>query len=670
MAKSSKTYELMLKIGAKQDSSLKKACADADKNLAKLNKSAKAVGKSAKAVGKVAIAATGAEASAVATAGVAAVKSGIDYQKQLANVSTLLTGTEAEISARTAEIGKGILKVSNDTGVETANLTDGMYQVISAFGDGTDAMSILETSAKAAAAGNATTTDSVNLLSAVMKGYNDVSAESAQKVADLSFATVRLGQTSFSELASSIGKVVPLSSALGIQQEELYGVFATLTGVTGSTAEVATQYKAVLSGLMTPSNSMTASLKKLGFSTADAAIKSLGFQGTLEALKGTVHGDEQAMAKLFSSTEAQTAVLAMCGAQSENLTNKTAEMYTATGAANTAFEKQTDTLDYDIQMIKNLGANFLTEIGTKIIPYVKDLADAVLPRVQSGLEAAGSYTTGTIIPAAQQSAQWVSEHRVLLVALAAGIAAAVVAYKVATTAMTAYNAVMAIYKVVCAASATGTFTLAGAMTALNLPMLAIVAAIGLVVAAGVLMYNNWDLVKEKAGEFGTGVVSIFKGMANGVIGFINGIIGGVNSMITAINGISLTIPNWVPGVGGSKIGFNLATVPTIPALAAGGIATAPTTALIGEGAEPEAVLPLSKLADMIKGYLALNRNGQQNSGAGTGGEVIHFSPVFHFAGGANAQEVRQAVKMSFEEFKHYYRQLKAEESRKGFAPAK
>lgn len=663
MAKSSKIYELMLKIGAKQDSSLKKACADADKNLSKLSKSAKAVG-------KVAAGASIAVATTVATAGVAAAKSGIDYQKQLANVSTLLTGTEAKISARTAEIGKDILKVSNDTGVETANLTDGMYQVISAFGDSKDAMSILETSAKAAAAGNATTTDSVNLLSAVMKGYKDISAESAQKVADLSFATVRLGQTSFSELASSIGKVVPLSSALNVQQEELYGVFATLTGVTGSTAEVATQYKAVLSGLMTPSKDMTASLKKLGFSTADVAIKSLGFQGTLEALKGTVHGDEQAMAKLFSSTEAQTAVLAMCGAQSKNLTNKTAEMYTATGAANAAFEKQTNTLDYDIQMIKNLGANFLTEIGTKIIPYVKDLADAALPRVQSGLEAAGSYVIGTLIPAAQQAAQWVSEHRVLLIALGAGITAAVVAYKVATTAMTAYNAAIAIYKVVCAASATGTFTLAGAMTALNLPMLAVVAAIGLVVAAGVLLYNNWDLVKEKAGEFGTGVVSIFKGMANGVIGFINGIIGGVNQMITAINGISLTVPSWVPVVGGQKIGFSLGTIPTIPALAAGGIATAPTTALIGEGAEPEAVLPLSKLADMIKGYLALNRGSQQSGGAGTGGDVIHFSPTMYFTGSANAQEAKQAMRLSFEEFKKLYRQLKAEESRKGFTPAR
>lgn len=112
----------------------------------------------------------------------------------------------------------------------------------------------------------------------------------------MSFATVRLGQTSFPELASSIGKVVPLASALGVQQEELYGTFATLTGVTGSTAEVATQYKAVLSGLMSPSKSMDAALSKLGYSTADAAIQSLGFQGTLEALMGTVGGDTQAMA--------------------------------------------------------------------------------------------------------------------------------------------------------------------------------------------------------------------------------------------------------------------------------------------------------------------------------------------------------------------------------------
>jgi hypothetical protein len=57
--------------------------------------------------------------------------------------------------------------------------------------------------------------------------------------------------------------------------------------------------------------------------------------------------------------------------------------------------------------------------------------------------------------------------------------------------------------------------------------------------------------------------------------------------------LSFTIPSWVPKIGGS--GFN---VPDIPELAQGGIVTGPTLAMIGEGREPEAVIPLSKLGSM------------------------------------------------------------------------
>lgn len=378
MAKS-KTYDLMIKIGAKSDGTLRKACAAADKDLASLSKSAKAVGKAAAA----GFAAASTAAVAFSTA---AVTAAAGYQKELSNVQTLLTGTDEEIAARTASISSDVLSISNKTGVATSNLTDGMYQVVSAFGDVDDASSILETAAKAAAAGNATTTDSVNLLSAVTKGYGDISAEAVQKAADLSFATVRLGQTSFPELASSIGKVVPLASALDVQQEELYGTFATLTGVTGSTAEVATQYKAVLSGLMSPSKNMDAALSKLGYSTADAAIQSLGFQGTLEALMGTVGGDTQAMAKLFSSVEAQTAILALCGEQSSTYAEKTAEMYNATGAADEAFARQTDNLDYKIQKLTNRFQNFLTKAGLKLLPYLEKLADKAIPYLTDAMD--------------------------------------------------------------------------------------------------------------------------------------------------------------------------------------------------------------------------------------------------------------------------------------------
>lgn len=680
MAGKNKTYELMLKIGGKVDGSLKTACNTADKNLA-------ALGKTAKTAGKIAAGAMVAAATAVATLGTAAVKSAAEYEAQLANVSTLLTGTEAEVAARTAEIGDQVLEISNRTGVATADLTDGMYQVVSAFGDSADAAAILETAAKSAAAGNATTTDSINLLSAVTKGYGDTSAEAVQQAADLAFATVRLGQTSFPELAAGMGKVIPLASTLGLEQEQLWGAMATLTGVTGSTAEVVTQMKATMQAFLSPSKNMQAALKNMGYESGQALLESKGLQGSLDALKDAVGGNELAFAGLFSSVEAQTAVLAMAGNQAENLTSKTAEMYEATGAANTAFERQTNTLKYDIKMIKNLGANFLTQLGTNILPYVREFAEAALPMVSEALEKIGSYMAGTIIPAAETAVKWISEHRTLILALAAGIATAVAAYKAYKVAITAYNAVMAVYKVVTAASATGTFTLAGAMTALNLPVLAVVAAIGLAVAAGILIYKNWDKIKAKAVELGAKISEVWgniktgvsEAVANLVSAFgnvfgmivnlakapINGVISAINWVLEKINSISVTIPDWVPGVGGKTLGFN---IPTIPALAAGGIATAPTLAQIGEGGEPEAVLPLSKLAALLDEWT--KPKPTPGGGTGGGGETVVFSPVFNFYGGTpSREEAEEAGRISFAEFKKLYRQMKAEEKRKQFSPA-
>ncbi len=95
-----------------------------------------------------------------------------------------------------------------------------------------------------------------------------------------------------------------------------------------------------------------------------------------------------------------------------------------------------------------------------------------------------------------------------------------------------------------------------------------------------------------------GVLGIFNGMLNGIKSIVNGIIGVVNSMISAVNSINVTVPDWIPGVGGKSIGFNL---PRIPMLANGGIIDRPTLSMVGEGTEPEAVIPLSKLDNMISG---------------------------------------------------------------------
>lgn len=370
-----RTLEAIISIAGQLDPSLAQSINNAQKQFGGLKAGIAAVS-------TVTVAAT----AAIVKFGADAVSNAAVFETQMANVATLLNGDAEQVSARISELGDDVLAVSNNTGVATDELTDGLYQIISAVGDSEDAVSQMELAAKAAAAGGAETTDAINLLTAVTKGYGDTSGEAFQKASDLSFMTVKLGQTSFPELASSMGKVVPLASALGVAQEELYGAFATLTGVTGSTAEVSTQMKAVMSGLMSPTDGMTKALKSLGYENANAALESLGLQGTLDALGSTVNGDTQALAKMFSSVEAQTAILALSGAQADNFAKKTAEMYEATGATETAFARQTDTLEYTVQCIKNLGKNFMTSIGRIILPVVKDIAQKLLPVVQDGLE--------------------------------------------------------------------------------------------------------------------------------------------------------------------------------------------------------------------------------------------------------------------------------------------
>lgn len=302
------------------------------------------------------------------------VKNAMEWQQQMQNVATLLDG---DVKGRIAELNKDVLKLSNSTGIGTADLTDGLYQVISAFGDSADSAKQLEIASKAAKAGNATTTDSINLLSAVTKGYGDTSAVAQQKAADLAFQTVKLGQTSFPELASSMGAVIPLASTLGTKQEDLFGAMATLTGVTGGTAEVTTQLKATMQNFLSPSTAMQKSLEAMGYKSGKALLESEGLQGALEKLKGSVGGDELAFAKLFTSVEAQNAVLALAGTQADNFTEKTKQMYEATGAAEKAYITATDSPMAKLERAKTNISNLGKVLGGMLIPYVGQTAAKV-----------------------------------------------------------------------------------------------------------------------------------------------------------------------------------------------------------------------------------------------------------------------------------------------------
>ena len=97
-------------------------------------------------------------------AGTAAGKLSMDLSKNMGLVSTLLDGSVEQVNKRTEELKQNVYKISNDTGLATSNISDGLYQVVSAFGDTADSAKILEIASKGAKAGNAEVTDSINHL--------------------------------------------------------------------------------------------------------------------------------------------------------------------------------------------------------------------------------------------------------------------------------------------------------------------------------------------------------------------------------------------------------------------------------------------------------------------------------------------------------------------------
>ena len=113
-----------------------------------------------------------------------------------------------------------------------------------------------------------------------------------------------------------------------------------------------------------------------------------------------------------------------------------------------------------------------------------------------------------------------------------------------------------------------------------------------------------------------GFKTMFKGIMDSLWSIakapLNLIIGGLNSLIKGINKISFDVPDWVPGLGGKKFGFN---IKQIPKLKSGGIINMPGRGVplgIGGEAGREGVIPLTdsqameELGSAIGRYITIN----------------------------------------------------------------
>lgn len=157
------------------------------------------------------------------------------------------------------------------------------------------------------------------------------------------------------------------------------------------------------------------------------------------------------------------------------------------------------------------------------------------------------------------------------------------------------------------------------------PIGIIIALLGVIaVTFGSLALNwreNWETIKWATGiavDWIGKKLNIAKGFLKDFVNFFIGVgegmanswVNAINTIIKALNTIQVSIPDWVPRIGGSSFGINIPEVPEvkIPRLAEGGIVTRSILANVGE-AGPEAVIPLDKVGNMGGQNVTVNISG-------------------------------------------------------------
>jgi phage-related minor tail protein len=214
------------------------------------------------------------------------------------------------------------------------------------------------------------------------------------------------------------------------------------------------------------------------------------------------------------------------------------------------------TIGTTLTPLLTLFTQFANEALALVLPYIQDLAEWLIPKLQAGFEALPGVVEevkakyGEFKDKLEEAKKWLDDNETALTLLGVAIGtvtALVIAYNAQailaalasageTVAIYALIAAETAYSVVTGAATAVTTALGAAFTFLTSPIGLVIIAIGAAIAIGVLLYKNWDTIKQKAGELWQGITKTFDNIKKSIGEKIDGAKTKVKETIDKIKG--------------------------------------------------------------------------------------------------------------------------------------
>ncbi|MDU5659606.1 MAG: phage tail tape measure protein [Clostridium perfringens] len=305
--------------------------------------------------------------------GTASAKMASDFQTAFAKVTTIADENEVSYD----KMKKSIIDLSNQTGISASEISNNVYDAISAGQKTGDAVNFVTNSTKLAKAGFAQAGDSLNLLTTILNSYG-MEASKVTDVSDKLITTQNIGKTTVAELAQSMGKVIPTAKAFGVNLDNVTTAYAELTAKGIATSEAGTYVSSMFNELGKQGTNASKALKDVSGKTFQELIgsgKSLG--DILAIMDEGAKKNKKSLADMFGSAEAGKAAMIIATNSGKDFNNMLSQMKDSAGATQKAFDKMNATPAERMVISVNKIKNEMIRFGENILPMMDQVSNVI-----------------------------------------------------------------------------------------------------------------------------------------------------------------------------------------------------------------------------------------------------------------------------------------------------
>lgn len=336
-----------------------------------LGRAERTLGSVGRRLGRIATRIGQAITAAFAAAGTAAVKFASDFEAEMTKLETLVGINRQQVQGWREDIQR----IAIQTGQSLPELSRAMFAITSGGLRGSEALSTLLQSAKAAATGLGDIRSIGRTAAGALQGFGDQGLTASDAI-DQMVATVRAGNLEASELAGSLGRVMGIASSLGVRFADLNAFVATFTRLGTSAEESVTSLRAILQGLTGVNKQATEAFERLNIPIAEVRrqIREEGLVAGLRTMIDAADGNIEVLTELVPNIRALAGFLGTAGTQAEEFARIQAQVRNSMGLTNEGFERTSQTLSFMLKRLRETVRVGLTQIGTEFLPELKQLA--------------------------------------------------------------------------------------------------------------------------------------------------------------------------------------------------------------------------------------------------------------------------------------------------------